>query len=313
MPRIPDQMLECVFCLYPSMAMAERGENYGGCGFLMSFPFERAKRNHLYAITNRHVVESGSIALRISTKTDGLLPVDSDERKWFHHPAGDDLSVLLVDFPITFQCTAINFEPERFVTNELIQQHDIGIGEETFSVGRLVDHDGKQRHSPVVRFGNIAQMPSEKIRQDNGFMQESYLIEGRSVGGYSGSPVFMFIPPWVVRPGEISVTSAHLGPWFLGVNWGHLVKWQPVCDAAGRPVSYGQQVAQNTGMMGVVPAWKLIEVINHPKMRDERVAEEERLLGKGPPLAVSDSASGGLHADASVPAIPRTSHGLGDE
>ena len=274
MPRIPDQTLESVFYLYPSMASAEAGENFGGCGFLVLFPFERASQNHLYAITNRHVIERGSLTFRISTEDLGLLPVDSDERKWFFHPDGDDLAILLIDFPITFRCQAMNLASAVFVTRELIQEHDIGPGEEAFSVGRLVDHDGKQKHTPVVRFGNISQMPIEPIRQDDGHMQESYLVEGRSVGGYSGSPVFMYIPPWAARPNKNIVESKQYGPWFLGVNWGYMQKWQPVCDGVGRPLQSGMRVAQNTGMMGVVPAWKLNEMINHPKMRDERIKRE---------------------------------------
>lgn len=298
-PRISDKTLECVFYLYPSLSSAEKGEDFGGCGFLMLVPFERAKQNHLYAITNRHVIDAGALTLRVATSDQGLLPIDSDERRWFRHPDGDDLAMLLVDFPFEFTCTAINLSETEFVTKELIQQHDIGVGEEAFSVGRLVDHDGKQKHTPVVRFGNISQMPAEKIRQDDGNMQESYLVEGRSVGGYSGSPVFMFIPLWAVRPGKEKVESKQYGPWFLGVNWGHMLKWHPVCDASGRPLGpHGTKVAQNTGMMAVVPAWKLIEMINHPTMEAERRAREDQLLGKGPPMSVMDIASSDSHIDA---------------
>ena len=280
MPRIPDKMLECVFYLYPSLSSAEQGEGFGGCGFLILVPFERAMKNHLYAVTNQHVIDAGSLTLRISTSDRGLLFLDSDDRKWFRHPDGDDIAILLIDVPDHFSCTAMILPESGVVTKDLIKQYDIGIGEEAFSVGRLVDHDGKQKHAPVVRFGNIAQMPSEKIRQDHGFLQESYLVESRSMGGSSGSPVFTYIPPWAVRPGKKEVGSSYYGPWLLGVNWGHLMKWQPVCDAAGRPLMpHGTQIPLNTGMMAVVPAWKLLEVINHPIAVAERKAEEERILG----------------------------------
>ena len=291
MPRIPDQQLDSVFYLYPSLSSAEFGEGYGGCGHLLLVPFERAKQNHLYAVTNRHVIDGGSLTIRISTADQGLLPIDTDKRKWFRHPDGDDLAILLIDFPHQFNCTAANFSEDRCVTKSLIEKHDLGVGEEAFSVGRLVDHDGKQKHAPVVRFGNISQMPTEKIRQDDGYMQESYLVEGRSVGGYSGSPVYIFIPPWAVRPGKREVGSYHHGPWLLGINWGHLTKWQPVCDSSGRPISsHGSKVEQNTGMMAVVPAWKLIEMINHPMMLAERMARETQVLGDDPPR--SDTVSG---------------------
>lgn len=286
MPRIPDQFLEIVFYLYPSLQAAEAGERFGGCGFFMTVPFERAKQNHLYGITNRHVIDAGSLTLRITMKDNRTLPVDSDDRNWFRHPDGDDLAILLIDFSIQFKCTAMSIDSSKFVTKELIQEHNLGIGEEVFAVGRFVSHDGKQKNSPVVRFGNISQMPSEPIKQDNGHLQESYLVEGRSIGGYSGAPVFMCIPPWAVRPGKQQVESKQYGPWFLGTNWGYLSDWRPVCDATGRPVSSpGMQVAQNSGMMAVVPAWKLIEMINHPTAVAARRAREDHVLGKGPPTA----------------------------
>jgi hypothetical protein len=131
-------------------------------------------------------------------------------------------------------------------------------------------------------------MPNEPVRQDNGHLQESYLVEGRSGGGYSGAPVFMYIPPFAVRPGRANVNGKQHGPWFLGINWGHLVSWQPVCDSIGRPLRQDMKVAQNTGLMTVVPAWKLIELIDHPTALYERRAREDRLLGEGPSTAVSD-------------------------
>lgn len=283
MPRIPDRMLESVFYLYPSLAAAEAGDKFGGCGFLITVPFERAKQNHLYAVTNRHVIDDGSLTLRIATQDRGLLLVDSDDRKWFRHPSGDDLAALLVDFPIGFQCTAMHYDLNQFVTRELTQQYDLGIGDEAFSVGRFVDHEGKLRHSPVVRFGNLAQMPDEPLKQGNGHLQESYLVEGRSVGGYSGAPVFIFIPPFAIRPGKNLAESKQHGPWLLGINWGHLVDWQPVCNAAGNPVAHGMRVAQNSGMMAVVPIWKLVEMIEHPQAMAERRAMEDVILGRENP------------------------------
>jgi hypothetical protein len=292
MPRIPDNTLECVFYLYPSLASAENGERQGGCGFFMTVPFERAERNHLYAITNRHVIENGSCTLRINNKDGRCFPIDSDERKWFHHQEGDDLSILLVDFPTQFECVSIEYEPSAFITKEKIDAFDIGIGEEAFTVGRFINHEGKQRNAPVVRFGNISQMPIEPIKQDNGHLQDSYLVEGRSVGGFSGSPVFSYIPSFALRPktGK-QVSSAFYGPWLLGVNWGHLNDWKPVCSPNGTPISsHPMIVAQSSGMMGVVPVWKLVEMIECPRMLDERRQQELKILGEGAPLTTIRSA-----------------------
>jgi hypothetical protein len=56
--------------------------------------------------------------------------------------------------------------------------------------------------------------------------------------------------------------------------------WTAVCDAAGRPINPGepnaQQVRVNSGMMVVVPAWKLAELLN-----SEAVAAKRREIEDG--------------------------------
>ena len=66
---------------------------------------------------------------------------------------------------------------------------NIGIGDEAIAIGRFINHDGNQRNQPSVRFGAIAQMPKDKIRTDTG-EQDAFLVEIKSISGYSGSPVF---------------------------------------------------------------------------------------------------------------------------
>ena len=308
MPRISDEVLESVFYLYPSFQAAEAGEHAGGCGFFVLAPFdripnERAPKNHLYMVTNKHVIDRGGLTARINVEPNKAVPFDTDDRKWFRLDDGDDLAILLVDFPMTLTCKGWEiFKPGAVVTLDLIQTYDLGIGDDVYTVGRYVNHDGKQRNNPVVRFGNIAQMPIEPIKQDDGHLQDSYLVECRSVSGYSGSPVFAYIPPFARRPNKTSVESLAHGPWFLGVNWGHLNDWKPVCASSGRPIGNPpMKVGLNSGMMGVVPAWKLIDMLKHPKAIEGRKKREKEVLGDGPPVASSDSADLSAPDDAANP------------
>jgi hypothetical protein len=156
-------------------------------------------------------------------------------------------------------------------------------------VGRFLNHEGKQRNLPSVRFGNIAQMPNEKIRQEfrNNFDQESFLVECRAIGGFSGSPVFVYIAEYENewRPAALPRIAGGLPPRLLGIEWGILSKWEPVCDAHGRPVGRPQpdslQVDTNSGMMGVVPAWKLAEILNLPIFADQRKKDEDEFFASG--------------------------------
>lgn len=289
MPRVPDEILESVFYLYPSHIAAEKGEQAGGCGFFMTYPFEHEKRNHLYAVTNRHVIADGNWTFRVNRGSKVLI-VDTDERQWFYHPDEDDLAIHLVDWPQGFSCTTMG-GPNCLAVPDLIKHHAIGVGDDVYTVGRFVNHDGKLKNNPVVRFGNIAQMPLEPIQQRDGHFQESYLVECRSVSGYSGSPVLVEIPPWSRRPGQTGISSKREGPFLLGVNWGHLNDWKPVCDSRGRPIANPpMRVGLNSGMMGVVPAWKLTEMLAHEEVMAKRKKLEETILGSSPPISSSDSA-----------------------
>ncbi len=232
----------------------------------------------------------------------------TDERAWRFHSDGDDLAVLLVSFD--WRNTKFSVVPVSiFLTKEIVSEYDIGSGDDVFLVGRFINHEGKQQNLPTVRFGCIAQMPFEPVRQDTGFEQESFLVEARSIGGYSGSPVFTFIPAlserenakdwnvdlktWDTSKG-LAVMRSH-GPWLLGVDWGHINDWQPVCDKAGQPVNradpHALQVTVNTGMAAVVPAWKLAELLYSDPLIEQRNSisaqiQEERKRNPSP--ATSD-------------------------
>ncbi|MDR7155140.1 hypothetical protein J2W40_001962 [Sphingobium xenophagum] len=66
----------------------------------------------------------------------------------------------------------------------------IAEGLETATVGLFSYHAGAMRHTPIVRIGNVAAKPVDPIFTRRGPIS-GYLIEARSVGGLSGSPVFV--------------------------------------------------------------------------------------------------------------------------
>ena len=59
-----------------------------------------------------------------------------------------------------------------------------------FSVGLFTKYFGRSNLIPIVRTGNIAMMPKEKVPLGSFGLTDAYLIEGRSIGGLSGSPIF---------------------------------------------------------------------------------------------------------------------------
>lgn len=280
MPRIGDQFLDCVIYLYPTVDAANAGMAVGGTGFLVGIPYKRAKGySHRYAVTNSHVIRRGSPIVRLNTRDGKFDVLDIDPQAWIHHPDGDDVAVCPLSLPAEFYRYKMLPADKIFITKEIIGQRDIGPGDEAFFVGRFITHEGRQRNLPSARFGNIAMMPDERVRNyRTGLDQESFLVEARSLSGYSGSPVFVYISAFAHRPGQATtISSGGHGPWLLGIDWGHVAGSQPVLERDGEtPVQEGWRVPQNSGMMAVVPAWKLAELLESQELVEMRQQREEQ-------------------------------------
>lgn len=278
-PRIRDEFLDCVLYLYPSYKDADEGTGIGGTGFIMVHPTEGLKQNFFfpYIVTNKHVIEDGNTVLRMTTKEGKKHIIETTERDWTFHPSGDDLAIHLISLdPGKIRLSHIQ-------SKDCMSKHDcmrlgVGIGDDIFVVGRFINHEGRQKNSPTARFGNIAQMPNEPVIIKM-FEQECFLAEARSIGGYSGSPVFWHVLPFAggaYRP----KTNVQLGPLLLGVELGYIYDWTPVCGPDGEPINRAKpeamQVQVNSGMMIVVPAWKLTELLHE----DSIVAKRKEIEGQ---------------------------------
>ena len=265
MPRMNDEILECVMYLYPSIDDAREGVRAGGSGFFAAMqagPQFTPRSQVVYAVTNSHVIREGkSPVVRVNTAAGEIEVLQFEQGDWVDHPNGDDVSVCMLPLPFGSQFKAKTILTDGFITREKMERYNIGPGDEVVMPGRFVSHEGKQRNLPSVRFGSIAQNPWEPIRNLRGLLQESFLAEIRSLPGYSGSPVFIYEPPFYnkfVRTEKVPFS-------LLGIDWGHLPNWEPVYetdDSTGERMPIpGQFVKANTGMAGVVPAWKILELL----------------------------------------------------
>jgi hypothetical protein len=282
MPRISDTYLGCVIYLYASASDAEGGTRTGGSGFLLGVSAQRPGHFYVFAITNKHLIENGNTVIRVNTRDQKFDLWETAENNWVFHPDGDDLAICMITVKETDKYAVKFISSSILLDKETAQRLNIGPEDETFLVGRFISHEGRQTNLPTVRFGSIAQMPIEPIRQDHGFLQESFLVETKSIGGYSGSPVLVHIPAMTDREGVAgwyppdnlmemeNVNYRYFqrhGPWLLGIDWGHINDWVPVCDARGNPINPrpadNMQVKVNTGLAAVVPAWKLAEMLDY--------------------------------------------------
>ena len=296
MARIQDNYLACVLYLYPSEAAALAGVDVGGSGFIVG----RKSKNfpdkvYLFAVTNRHVViDGGCKTIRLHRKdgTPDIIPASN----WVYDTEHD------------VAITGINCDPHRFafvedntfVTADRIKELDIGVGDDVFMVGRFIAKDGGPLNAPSARFGNLAMMP-QAVSLQGGGAEESFLVDIRSIGGYSGSPVFITIPPFSVRPNLPGMPMTAGGPFLLGVDWGNVSIGESVMVPQNQygktefvPQSDGHCVLHNTGFACVVPAWHIINLIDSDPMKKELEYREDQLLKMRPmsgPIGVRDVAT----------------------
>jgi hypothetical protein len=273
-PKIDDNLLRSVVYLYPAEQDARSGKGVGGTGFLVGIKSRRGGIHHLYVATNRHVVREGrSSVVRYNSLSGELDVIAATPAQWVDHEAGDDLSVLPIS-PGWAQDHNLSFVPGHMFIPERME-NPYGPGDETFMIGRFVNHEGREENLPSVRFGNISMVPWEMVRTASGLLQEAYLVESRSHSGYSGSPVFAHRPHLIGKPSRTPLYMGDMpGPWLLGIDSGHLPLYRPVVDKDRSPIE-GQYVEVNSGQSVVIPAWRLTELLNQPELTAARAPLDE--------------------------------------
>ena len=72
---------------------------------------------------------------------------------------------------------------------------------------------------------------------------------------------------------ELLPPQGTFGPWFLGIDWGHLPLFKPVySDPNGQYPIGDHYVEQNTGIACVLPAWHILDLL----MKDEDFVKERK-------------------------------------
>lgn len=273
MAQIRDFLLKTAVFLYPNREDAEAGKNNGGSAFVVGVPILSSPGKLFpYVVTCAHNLEgfeNCAIRVNLVREIDGTeyRVIETKTKDWFHHPdESNDVAIYPLHHNAVVDLVALNIE-RWFLSHEDITEYSIGPGQETFTIGRFINHEGFVKNLPAVRSGNISMMPLEPVLH-RGRSQESYLVETRSNPGYSGSPVFVHVLPFSQSPNlddpkktveqnvaENMLISYH--DWLLGLDCGILP-------------SRKDNPQYHTGMMAVLPTWKILEVLMHPRVKKKR-------------------------------------------
>ncbi len=281
--------------------MAE-GPRPKGTAFLVYLQDAGTHIRFHYLVTGKHNIEKviehgvdGIIHLRMNGRDCGVRFVETRLEDWFFHPSDQtvDVAVLPIpnlpmeiawprSFPLDGSCAT----PER------IKDSNLGPGDTVLITGLFTSHYGKERNIPIIRMGGIAAMPEEPIavKWCEPQRMEAYLIEVRSIGGLSGSPVFDMPGP---RPRTFvkaveggAHVRLHLSPLFLlGLIHGHWDHEAADPDSAQEDAANPDRV--NSGIAIVVPVTRILEVINQPALAQKRA--EQIAASQKDSLAVPDA------------------------
>lgn len=268
MMRIADKLLKCVGFVSRYEQDDEGGSRlrFGGTAFIVGVPMDgNTVLAHL--VTARHVaeaIEPGEAVISMNAKDGMTLSLRTGSHKWFYHPTEkDSVDVAVMPFgSARFNDYDIEGIPEEvFATDQRVADFQIGLGDELFIIGLFTEFFGRTTLTPIVRTGNIAMMPKEKLPIEGFGEMEAYLAEGRSIGGLSGSPAFVrntVKTPMQTAGGKLTSMSGLGGSHLLGLVHGH---WDI-------PLSFTSSRAEavNMGVSIIVPAKKILETLHNPEL-----------------------------------------------
>jgi hypothetical protein len=243
-----------------------------------------------FLVTANHVLEDmvatkRPIVCRLNANEGGAHIAQVEPKNWERHPTNPNCDIAVARFSASFDTFNIRGIPlyEGVLTKEYVEENDIGCGDEAITVGLLVSHFGTNKNVPIVRIGNIAAMPEEVVELGEPWgSQEVYLVEARSIGGLSGSPVFLHTPPVRIVKGETKSSGGHKREYIMGVHIG-LFETKAHADSlrAGTAEQRANFLdAMSSGIGVVIPIQRVIEIIETSplfrKQMDELMKSNEK-------------------------------------
>lgn len=291
--QVPEEMLKCVVFVYVAKGNERKP---AGTAFFVGYPVPGYTEEPLgLLLTANHVIaairahgDDGKVHLRFNKKTGGTVwaavPLDA----WHQPDSKVDCAMFLFrpepELGVDYRAWALS---PAVATDEVIREEGIGLGDEVFTVGLFRNHLGTDQNEPIVRVGNIAAFPTSEVQSKDFGPLKAILVEARSIGGLSGSPVFVHMGYARWREGEDGkqgeVARAGIAtPFFLlGIMHGH---WDAPLNSIDEKI--------NVGIAIVVPAEQIMNAIR-PIMDEMAALRRKQRDSEGG--AVADS----LGSDAS--------------
>jgi hypothetical protein len=273
--QIPDEIRKCVVFVCYKTAESTK---LAGTAFFVGLTLETPGPQVVYLITAKHIIEGvreksidKKVYLRMNLKSKPAQLMQVPIEYWVFHPKESNVDVAILSWAPSQDIFDYRFiRLEMAATEEVIKREEIGIGDDVFLTGLFANHYGLQQNLPIIRIGNIASMPEEKVHTEKLGDIDAYLVEARSIGGLSGSPVFAYLG--AMRRVGNGIALGRSGPLFywLGLMHGHFDLSKLEMDNLIEDSLTNLKI--NMGIAIVVPVWKILEVMNQEVFMKAREA-----------------------------------------
>ena len=286
--QIPDEIRKCV--VFIAHLDKNNQKILKGTGFFISIETPDKSMNFVYLVTARHIVaniishkiaEDNNIWIRINKKIGGFDFIAVPMSNFIPHPDSVDVMIL----PLTPDLAIYDYLtlPHTMLLNQdVIDEHKVSLGDDVFMTGLFVRHAGKEKNIPIVRTGNIAAMPEEQVYSKVFGNMDAYLIELRSLGGLSGSPVFLHLfSNRIMKNGNIRIGDRNF--YLLGLLHGHWDLDSAIQDVITEDYQQENKEKINTGIGITIPSIKILEALNQTTLSNQREQIMQDIKNKNAP------------------------------
>ena len=286
--RVPDEILKTAVFLGLDTQL---GREYGGTGYIVSRAYSpgswttesagtinASRYPIMFLVTAAHVaakLEGFDFYIRSNYRDGSLAEIKQEcSTRWWYHPTerdSVDAALMVLPFSEVHSLDIVPIPALMFAGDGVVKSQNLGIGDEIFVAGLFKNAKGTTKNIPIIRVGNVAMMPGEKIlypsKDEPDRMIYANLLEAHSIGGLSGSPVFIretIQTRWGYDANAGPMASAARFTsgafYFFGSMIGH---W---CV----PVGFGdlKEEARNMGIAPMVPAHKTFEILMQPELEE---------------------------------------------
>jgi hypothetical protein len=268
-----------------------------GTGFFVGVPDSTNPAiSYVYLVTAKHVLfdsKTNSLYPRIVTRLNkrggsilrGNIPLvaqGTDKTVYFHSDPTVDLAVIPTGWPVSDIIDGKWFPENLIIDRNTLNSLHIEEGTEVFFTGLFTQHIGAKKNHLIFRFGHLALVTEERISWIGGQMAELFLMESSSYGGNSGSPVFFLLdfirPAEDLRDGPLRLAGVMSGA-FQDIRRAVAKKSE---DSEGTQVDQAARqtiemnYATNMGIAGVVPSYKLLELLHSEELEQRRRASSSQ-------------------------------------